>query len=487
MICAGCLIAKKKSGEDALYEKSPKLASGNANPLLDFVYVADPTAIVHDGRVYVYGTNDQQEFDAVGLEKENSYDRIHSLVMMSSDDMVNWTYHGVIDVGAASPQKGEPNVSWAPSITSRKEADGKTHFYLYYSHGGAGVGMLISTSPVGPWTDPLGRDIVSQSTPNLKDCPAPFDPGVVIDDNGVGWLSFGGGKTSKSTDYMTGSARVVQLGKDMISIVGDIAEIPAPYFFEASELNYINGTWVYSYSTNWGERKEWPHSNIEKPTICCMGYMTSKTPLDKDNWEYRGNFFENPGDYGMPWGNNHTHFLKFKGDYYLFYHTLSLQNYRGAKAGYRSICVEKMQIDENTSEIRMEGATAKGPSQIKTLDAFGWQQAETTSATLGVKFEPAGTPGNMVAVGSGAGQCIEVRGVEFVQPAKTIVAKVKGQGVIEVRLNNSECTVVSTIKFSTDEWTTVSAKILKEVIGTNDLCFVFTKGNFQFDGWTFTA
>ena len=120
--------------------------------------------------------------------------------MLSTDDMVNWTYHGLIDVKALSPWG---IASWAPSIVSRVESDGKTHFYLYYSNSGAGVGVLTSTSPVGPWTDPLGRMLVSQFTQGLGHCRAPFDPGAVIDDEGTGWLSFGGGgKREVGTDYM---------------------------------------------------------------------------------------------------------------------------------------------------------------------------------------------------------------------------------------------------------------------------------------------
>lgn len=62
-------------------------------------------------------------------------------IMLSTDDMVNWTYHGLIDVKALSPWG---IASWAPSIVSRIESDGKTHFYLYYSNSGAGVGVLTS-------------------------------------------------------------------------------------------------------------------------------------------------------------------------------------------------------------------------------------------------------------------------------------------------------------------------------------------------------
>ena len=111
--------------------------------------------------------------------------------------------------------------SWAPSIASRKEADGKTHFYLYYSNSGSGVGMLTATSPVGPWTDPLGKCVVDGNTPGLGKCKAPFDPGVVIDDKGIGWLSFGGGD---SDDYIPGDARIVRLANDMKTLDSEISE-----------------------------------------------------------------------------------------------------------------------------------------------------------------------------------------------------------------------------------------------------------------------
>src|SRR5687767_2998217 len=119
--------------EEKFANVSPKLSSKNANPLLDFIFTADPTAVEYNGRVYVYATNDHQQYEHVGKDGKNTYQHIRTLVMMSSDDMVNWTYHGLINTAALSPWSTN---SWAPSITSRLEADGKTHFYLYYSNGG---------------------------------------------------------------------------------------------------------------------------------------------------------------------------------------------------------------------------------------------------------------------------------------------------------------------------------------------------------------
>lgn len=115
------------------YESTPKLtdepSKDSGNPILDFKFMADPTAIVYNGRVYVYGTNDTQQMDSVGRDNENNYAYIRTLVMASTNDMVNWTYHGLIKTTEiCKPWAG---VSWAPSIVSRKENDGKTHFYMF--------------------------------------------------------------------------------------------------------------------------------------------------------------------------------------------------------------------------------------------------------------------------------------------------------------------------------------------------------------------
>jgi len=463
---------------------SPKLTSNNANPLLDFMFTADPTAVEYNGRIYVYATNDHQQYEHVGKDGKNSYERIRTLVMMSTDDMVNWTYHGLINTAELSPWSKN---SWAPSVTSRLEADGKTHFYLYYSNSGIGTAMLTSTSPLGPWRDPLGKNIADRSVPGV-DCESPFDPGVVIDDQGTGWLTFGGG--SPKTKYMPGNSRIVKLGTDMISLASDVAKIPAPYFFEASDLNFIDGTWVYTYNTSWEARSEWPYSNIDKPTQCSMCYMTSKTPLDPDSWKYRNNYFKNPGDYNIgPYTNNHTHLFKFKGKYYIAYHAMYLQDYLGTKGGFRNVGIEEVQVDEKNVNIHMAQGTFKGPSQLNPLNPFVLQQAETTAGTSGqVQFEALGNPGNMVAKGKTDKECLMVRGADFSKktPAK-FEARVKGKGRIDVYVNSLKGTALVSLICDGNDWITLSKKIERKIDkGVGNIYFVFEGKDFLFDEWKFS-
>jgi len=473
----------KENLEEKFVNVSPKLLTNNANPLLDFMFTADPTAVEYNGRIYVYATNDHQQYEHVGGAGKNSYEHIRTLVMMSSDDMVNWTYHGLIDTAKLAPWGTN---SWAPSITSRLEADGKTHFYLYYSNNGFGTAVLTSTSPVGPWKDPLGKNIVDRSVPGV-DSEDPFDPGVLIDDQGTGWLTFGGG--TPKTKYMPDNARIVKLGADMISLASNVSKIPAPYFFEASDLNFINGTWVYTYNTNWEERTEWPYSNIDKPTRCGMSYMTTKTPLNPDSWKYRDNYFKNTGEDNLgPWTNNHTHLFKFKEKYYITYHAMYLQDYFGTKGGFRNVGIEEMQVDEENVNFSMGKATFKGPSQLNPLNPFVLHQAETTAGTSGkVQFEAVGNVGNMVAKGKADKQCLMVRGADFSKKIpKKFEARVKGKGRIDVYVNDLKRTPLASLTCDEKEWTTISKKIkLKIDKGTGNIYFVFNGEDFLFDEWKF--
>jgi len=444
------------------------------NPLISNIFCADPTAVEYEGRLYVYGTNDQQQYEAVGAEGSNTYEHIKSLVMLSTDDMVNWTYHGTIDVGEISPWA---IASWAPSVVSRVEEDGKTHFYLYYSNSGWGVGVLTADSPTGPWTDPLGKSIIDGNTKGLDGCKTPFDPGVVIDDEGTGWLSFGGGEDS---------ARIVRLGSDMISLDSDIKKIPSSYHFEASELNFINGTYVYTYNNDWSTHLKWNYPKTDRAPACSMAYLTTKTPLDPDSWEYRDYYFKNPGEAGMEYSNNHTHLQKYKDRYYLFYHSLFPQKALGTEGGFRSLCVNEAVVDEETVTIGRVNADKNGAEQIKPLDPFAVNQAETAFSSADVSYNDTDVAGNMTVSSSadgGKAAVVWVKGADFGSGASSFAVKAKGKGRIEVYLDGKD-TLVGAAEFDSKDMKIVCAKLKKKISGEHDIYFVISQ-NAEFDEWQF--
>lgn len=172
------------------------------------------------------------------------------------------------------------------------------------------------------------------------------------------------------------------LGEDMVSLGSEIKDIDAPYFFEASELNYINGTYVYTYNTTWDERDEW-HSDKPMPTHFSMAYMTTKTPLDTDSWEYQGYYFPNPGESGMEYGNSHTHLHKYRDRYYLFHQTQQRQSALGLSGSFRSIGVVGATVDESTLSIPIIHATREGVAQISYGDPSALNEAECFSTCAG--------------------------------------------------------------------------------------------------------
>ena len=456
---------------------SPKLGTGMANPLLDFQFCADPTAVEYDGRLYVYGTNDHQQYDEGA--PTNSYERIKTLVMMSTDDMVNWTYHGLIPVGTVAPWI---IASWAPSIISQPQADGTTLFSLYFSNSGWGTGVIQATSPVGPWTSPLNTSLIDGNNETVKGSGAIFDPGAVIDDNGDAWLSFGNSQ-----------GWIVKLNPDLHSFAERPVKLLSPYHFEANELNFINGTYVYTYNNDWSEHTPWLWGG-EKPTQCSMNYFTSKTPLDTDSWVYGGNYFRNPGDNGMGYTNNHSHLHKYQGHWYLFYQTNLLEPSLGSNGGFRSIYVDEMEVDEENVILHECFPTKKGVSAIKNLKPYAVQYAATNAATLGILYQPTDEPGHMVAtVGT---TCItadtptegiiEVRNAYFSSGASMMKCLLKGNGTITLRLDDKDGADFATISSSDDSWQTVSGKISNLTSGTHTIYFIL-KGDVQFDTWQFVS
>ena len=379
------------------------------NPISSDFFCADPTSVEYNGRLYLFGTNDHQQYEIAGADKDNTYEQIKSMLVFSTDDMVNWVYHGEINIGQIAPWITN---SWAPSVVSRVEDDGLTHFYMYFSNNGLGVGVITSTDPVTGWTDPLGHPLISTSTPGLTNCPNPFDPGAVIDENGIGWL--GAGKASTGTDYMPGSARIVQLGDDMISFASEFKEIPAPYLFEASELNYINGTYVYTYCSDWADHsKQWEYE-CPAPGGCGMVYMTTKTPLDSSSWEMKGECFVNPGVSGFDYSNNHTHMHKFRDKWYMFYHTLELKKGMGISGSYRSMGVDEINVDENSVTIEKAGGTKKGASAIAPVNPFEANLASELNGTAKVTYDLS-NPHAPAVTSQKAGSWFSVRDVQFTE------------------------------------------------------------------------
>ncbi|MDO5558936.1 MAG: endo-1,4-beta-xylanase [Oscillospiraceae bacterium] len=458
---------------------------GENNPLYTQRFGADPGFMVYKDRIYVYTTNDAFEYDSNGKLKENSYD-VGTINCCSSADLVNWTDHGAIPVAGKNgrTQGGAASwafASWAPDACW-KTINGKDKFFLYFANSGGGIGVLTADSPTGPWTDPLGHALVTGQSPNCGDVVWMFDPGVMVDDDGTGYLYFGGGVDGKDkSNPKTG--RCVKLGADMISLAGTPVTMETPYLFEDSSIIKIGDTYYYSYCSNWDVPggTQINGQSFNSGDIC---YMTSKNPLGP--WtksQFGGMVFRNTGAQGLDkGGNNHHSIVEFKGKYYVLYHTRVVENRMGITQNYRSPSISEATI--SNGKITCKGSHT-GVSQLETLSPYSKIQAETMSnQSSGITVSGVGD----TTVSAKKGNWIKVSGVDFKNGCTklTVNASSKTGSAIKICTGSPSGTVVGYVDLSTASGGLKELTVpVKNLSSTQDIYFVFSDET-VLDWWSFS-
>ena len=467
---------------------------GYSNPLIDYDFGADPFALEYNGRVYVYMTADQFEYDQNGNIIDNTYSKINSLHVISSADLVNWTDHGFIPVAGPNGVAKWANNSWAPAI-AYKQIDGQDKFFLYFCNGGGGIGVLEGDSPVGPFTDPLGHALIDGSTPGTQGVPWIFDPAVMVDDDGTGYLVFGGGIPA-GQDLNPQSARIVRLGDDMISLDCEPVMIDAPCMFEDGGIHKANGKYYYTYCSNFSGN----HSAVEGyPGYGIICYMVSDDPLGP--YEYCGEILQNPSTYFGVGGNNHHAIFNFKGTSYIVYHAQTLGQAMGIEKGYRSTHINEVEYYADGRIVPIQ-ADREGISQLETMSPYQLTAGETIAWQAGIKVEACDQPGeglsevnNRAVTDIQNGDWIAVAGLDFGDKgAASFTASIAAQagGAVELRVDSPDGTVVGTLTVPAGDGTyqTLTCDVTG-LTGVHNLFLVFTGDDqaenlMSLDTWQFT-
>ena len=467
---------------------------GYSNPLIDYDFGADPFALEYNGRVYVYMTADQFEYDQDGNIIDNTYSKINSLHVISSADLVNWTDHGFIPVAGPNGVAKWANNSWAPAI-AYKQIDGQDKFFLYFCNGGGGIGVLEGDSPVGPFTDPLGHALIDGSTPGTQGVPWIFDPAVMVDDDGTGYLVFGGGIPA-GQDLNPQSARIVRLGDDMISLDCEPVMIDAPCMFEDGGIHKANGKYYYTYCSNFSGN----HSAVEGyPGYGIICYMVSDDPLGP--YEYCGEILQNPSTYFGVGGNNHHAIFNFKGTSYIVYHAQTLGQAMGIEKGYRSTHINEVEYYADGRIVPIQ-ADREGISQLETMSPYQLTAGETIAWQAGIKVEACDQPGqglsevnNRTVTDIQNGDWIAVAGLDFGDKgAASFTASIAAQagGAVELRVDSPDGTVVGTLTVPAGDGTyqTLTCDV-EGLTGVHNLFLVFTGDDqaenlMSLDTWQFT-
>lgn len=484
------------SPEQILEKTETKKAVGEYNPISAERYMADPYAIEFEGRIYVYGTNDSQSFVTKnGVIPNNKYSNINTLNCYSTEDMVNWRDEGIIPAAGKNGCATWANNSWAPAV-AHKVIDGKDKFFIYFADNGSGIGVLEADSPTGPWKDPIGKQLVSRNTPNVSTVEWLFDPAVLVDDDGQGYLYFGGIGNAKDREHPN-CQRVVKLGDDMISLKEDPVVIDAPAPFEDSGINKFNGKYYYSYCTNWDGADKRPTTN--KLGAASIAYMVSDSPTGP--WSDAKVVLKNPTAFfsNLPnndKNNNHHCMFEYKGQIYMFYHSQKMAADKGITQGYRNSGVDLVTMAENgdiTAKMTMKGVPqlkAFNPYQTVEAEEFAW--AVGTFTQKGPKHED--TRSNRVLSSIHKNDYIGLQDVDFgTESPKSVsmnIASANGEkveGKIYVyKTDMTDANKIAEIPVSAGkDYTDMTANLSQNCTGKERLFFVFDVEGILVDTWTF--
>ena len=464
---------------------------GDHNPVMTQRFGADPYALVYDGRVYLYMTGDDPMYDADGKLKENNYSNIYTINVISSADLVNWTDHGCVYAASDKGQATWGANSWAPAA-AYKNINGKDKFFLYFANNGNGIAVLEGDTPYGPFTDPINGPLISRQTPTCAEVAWLFDPAVLMDDDGSAYIYFGGGVPTPDMASNPGTARVAKLGSDMISLDGDPIPIEnVKYLFEDSGINKINGTYYYSYCSNFSMTpeavKELGYENGEIVT------MKSDNPMGP--FEPANPVLKNPQFFFGWGGNNHHCMFEFNGTWYIAYHSRILEEKMEMNGGYRSTNIDVINFDENGAPAASKGTRA-GVSQVGTLNPYDTVSAVTLGNAAGIKTTQYGETaikygsGDMILTGIQDGSWTGVYGADFGNDgAKTLKFMVRGNGsgAVRISLDKLSAAAIGYVKVEKpgSDFAEVSVTFDEPITGVHDLYFIYAGGDYELLSWKF--
>ncbi len=308
------------------------------NPVIKGLYSADPTARVFNGKVYLFPSHDIIS----PVEPERKWFCMEDYHVFSSEDLVNWTDHGVILDQKNVPWGNPEGYSmWAPDCV---EKDGKYYFYFPNASKGRGfaVGVAVADRPEGPYI-PEPEPIEGING---------IDPCVLQASDGNAYIFWGNGRCAKLDPSMKKLAddnprTTVKWGNREMEMVGvnclqglPSRQAEGPFAFEKDGNFYLTYPYV-------------------KENTEVLAYAMSKSPMGP--YEYKGIIMERSQN--ECWTNHHS-IVNYKGQWYLFYHH---NDYSPNFDKNRSVRIDKISFLPDGT-IEQVTPTLRGVGETKATD-----------------------------------------------------------------------------------------------------------------------
>lgn len=322
------------------------LASGS-NYLVKDLYIADPSAHVFNGKIYVYPSHDIES----GIKENDNGDHfdMRDFHVFSMDQIGG----KVTDHGVALDKKDIPwsgRQLWAPDVAFKNGT-----YYLYFPLKDQTdifrIGVATSKKPEGPFKAEANPIKGSYS----------IDPAVFSDKNGAHYMYFGGIWGGQLQRYRNNKAiecgvqpaatepalcgKVVKLSDNMLEFAEEPKDVVIldkdgqplkesdhqRRFFEASWMHTYNGKYYFSYSTG------------DTHNIC---YAIGDNPYGP--FTYQGVILTPV----VGWTSHHS-IVSFNGKWYLFHHDSKLS---GGKTHLRSVKVAELQYNPDGTIKTIDGS-----------------------------------------------------------------------------------------------------------------------------------
>lgn len=329
-------LSRKPISEDhILVAPRPKDPIKEHTALVTDRYSADPSAHVFGDKIYIYASHDRSGTSKY-TDPVDKFDMVDYKVISINKSLTKVTDHDFAlkleDIPWAKRQLWAPDAAYA-----------NNKYYLYFpakaAHGEFEIGVAIGDRPEGPFS-PLPTSIPGSYS---------IDPAVFKDVDGTYYMYYGGigGGFLQNHDSEANQAlppgqqlavapRVVKMKTNMVEFDEKPKEIAllnqdgSPMlstdsdkrFFEAAWVHRYNGKYYFSYSTG---------------DTHYIVYATGDNPYGP--FTYQGIILHPV----VGWTTHHS-IVKFKGQWYLFYHDSQLS---GGITHQRNVKMCKLHYDKD--------------------------------------------------------------------------------------------------------------------------------------------
>ncbi len=408
------------------------------NPIIRDQYSADPTARVFNGKMYVYPSHDIVS----PVEPEKKWFSMEDYHVFSSENLTDWTDHGVIVTQNKVPWvRRDSYAMWAPDCV---EKDGRYYFYFPAAprdttHRGFAIGVAVADRPEGPFM-PMWRPIEGING---------IDPCVLVDP-----------KDGKSYIYWAGMGMwMARLKDNMVELDSKpepVKNLPdgfkeGPFVFERKGKYYYTFPWV-------------------RDSTETLAYAMGDSPMGP--FEFKGVIMEESPV--ACWTNHHS-IVEYKGQWYLFYHH---NDYSPDFDKLRSVRVDKLYFNADGT-IRQVAPTLRGVGISSARNRLQIDRYSSISGGATIAFVDEGNRfEGWKTIFPKKGAAVDYANVDFGSEAVgEVVVRAKSASAASVEIKAGGKTVARVDIPKSSVWRDVRVRVKESPKGVNDINVTLTKGN----------